>query len=384
MSKEIDFKKIMRRAPRVRLGDLIEQTAERNTENKFGVDDACGMTITKEIIPTKANLTNTDLSKFLIVYPQEFVYNPRTHGKKIGLGFNTGETPLIISWNNAAFKVKDSTRLLPNYLYLIFTREEWDREACYRSWGSSTEVFSWEELCLMTIPLPSIEVQHEIVAAYEGLKKIAEENEAMLPSLQSACHAYIVDCKEKYPEVELGDYIEQTDERNINYGLPVESVRGISNLKEIIPTKADMTSVGLNPYKVVKPKEFCFVTVTSRNSGKISLTMNNGAEPYIFSSSYVTFKSKDEKILVPDFLYILFNRSEFDRYSRFNSWGSARETFDWSEMERVKIPLPPIEVQEAIVSIYKCAEEAKRIARDARQLMKDICPALIQRAANSN
>lgn len=52
----------------------------------------------------------------------------------------------------------------------------------------------------------------------------------------------------------------------------------------------------------------------------------------------------------------MLNRPEFDRYSRFNSWGSARETFDWSEMERVQIPLPSVEVQQAIVDVYHCME----------------------------
>ena len=69
----------------VRLGDYIEQCTAINSDLKFGIDDAMGMTITKEIVPTKADLRSTDLSKFLIVKPKEFVYNPRTHGKKIGL-----------------------------------------------------------------------------------------------------------------------------------------------------------------------------------------------------------------------------------------------------------------------------------------------------------
>lgn len=72
-----------------------------------------------------------------------------------------------------------------------------------------------------------------------------------------------------------------------------------------------------------------------------------------------------------------------DRYSRFNSWGSARETFDWSERCRVKIPLPPIEEQRSIVNIYTCLEEAKKIASEAREKLKTLCPALVQRAANS-
>ena len=79
----------------------------------------------------------------------------------------------------------------------------------------------------------------------------------------------------------------------------------------------------------------------------------------------------------------MFNRPEFDRYARFNSWGSVRETFDWSEMERVQIPLPPIDVQQAIVDVYHCMERTKQIAATAREKLKTLCPALVQRAAHS-
>lgn len=160
--------KVFEGAPKVPLGELIELTNNVNSENRFDGSDAMGMTITKEVIPTKANLSGTDLSKFLIVYPEEFVYNPRTHGKKIGLGYNNSNNPFIISWNNASFRVKDKNKLNPFFLYLILSRDEWDREATFRSWGSSTEVFTWSEFSLMEIPLPSIEVQREYVAAYKS------------------------------------------------------------------------------------------------------------------------------------------------------------------------------------------------------------------------
>ena len=133
------------------IGDLIELVNETNSKGKYGADDVRGMTITKEIIPTKADVSNTDLSKFLIVHPEEFVFNPRTHGKRIGFGYNNSSENFIISWNNIAFRVKPEAKdiVLPSYLFLHFNRDEWDREACFRSWGSSTEVFSWDALCEM-------------------------------------------------------------------------------------------------------------------------------------------------------------------------------------------------------------------------------------------
>lgn len=367
----------------VRLGEYIEQCTAINSDLQFGIDDVRGMTISKEIIPTKADLKSMDLSKFLIVEPKEFVYNPRTHGKKIGLGFNTTESNFIISWNNVAFRVKDPNLLCPDYLYILISREEWDRNACFRSWGSSTEVFSWAEFGSMEIPLPSIDVQRELVYTYNGLKSLAEQNETLIPRLSAACQAYIVDCRAKYPSVPLGEYIEQLDKRNSDGALTVADVQGISTDKCFIPTKANMDGVPVLSYKIVAPSEFIYVADTSRRGDKMALALNSSNKDILVSSIYTVFRSIDKSILLPEYLFLLFNRPEFDRYTRFNSWGSARETFDWSEMERVQIPLPPIDVQQAIVDVYHCMERAKQIAITACEKLKTLCPALVQRAAHS-
>lgn len=367
----------------VRLGEYIEQCTAINSDLQFGIDDVRGMTISKEIIPTKADLKSMDLSKFLIVEPKEFVYNPRTHGKKIGLGFNTTDSNFIISWNNVAFRVKDPNLLCPDYLYILISREEWDRNACFRSWGSSTEVFSWAEFGSMEIPLPSIDVQRELVYTYNGLKSLAEQNETLIPRLSAACQAYIVDCRAKYPSVPLGEYIEQLDKRNSDGALTVADVQGISTDKCFIPTKANMDGVPVLSYKIVAPSEFIYVADTSRRGDKMALALNSSDKDILVSSIYTVFRRIDKSILLPEYLFLLFNRPEFDRYTRFNSWGSARETFDWSEMERVQIPLPPIDVQQAIVDVYHCMERAKQIATTAREKLKTLCPALVQRAAHS-
>ena len=131
--------------------------------------------------------------------------------------------------------------------------------------------------------------------------------------------------------VTLGEYVESSDERNSEGKYTLDDVRGISIQKKLIFTKADMQGVSLTPYKLLKPREFSYVTVTSRNGEKISLAINDTENTYIVSSSYENFRCKDVSKLLPEYLFLLLSRSEFDRYSRFNSWGSARETFDWSD-----------------------------------------------------
>ena len=150
----------------------------------------------------------------------------------------------------------------------------------------------------------------------------------------------------------LGSLVELSEAKNdyLEYGL--DDVKGISIQKKFIETKADMTGVSLRPYYLVRPDDFAYVTVTSRNGAKITIAHNTTDVTYIVSSSYVVFRVKHKDVLLADYLFMYFNRPEFDRYSRFKSWGSARETFDWSEMCDIDIELPPIEIQQKYVDIY--------------------------------
>ena len=151
----------------------------------------------------------------------------------------------------------------------------------------------------------------------------------MITPLTEACQAFIIDCKRRYPSVSLGEYIEEVDERNTKRKYSVANVRGISTDKTFIATKANMEGVSVLTYKVIRPGIFAYVADTSRRGDKIALAFNSSSDTYLISSIYTTFKVLDK--LHPEYLYQLISRGEFDRYARFNSWGSARETFSWEE-----------------------------------------------------
>lgn len=150
----------------------------------------------------------------------------------------------------------------------------------------------------------------------------------------------------------LGLYIEQSDFRNADSLYGADSVVGLSTQKQIINTKADLSGVNLTSYKLMPPKAFAYVPDTSRRGDKVSLAYNTSNETYLVSSISVVFFVRDNSDLLPDYLYMYFNRPEFDRYARYNSWGSARETFSWEEMCDIDIDLPDIAIQQKYVDIY--------------------------------
>ena len=367
----------------IRIGDYIEVYDRKNTD---GIPyPFYGINKDKTFMPTVADTNELDNTKYKIVSKGVFVFSGMQTGRDlcIRIAAYNGDTPILVSPAYTTFKVKDTNEVLPLYLFLQFNRLEMDRYGWFLSDGSIRSNLDWGRFCDIRVPLPSITLQRKLVDTYNGLKALAEQNEALIPHLSAACQAYIVDCRAKYPIVSLGDYIEQSDKRNSDSVLTAADVQGISTDKRFIPTKANMNGVSVLSYKTVAPSEFVYVADTSRRGDKMALALNSSKQNILVSSIYTVFCSVDKDVLLPEYLFLLFNRPEFDRYARFNSWGSARETFDWSEMKRVQIPLPPIDVQQAIVDVYHCMERAKQIAATAREKLKTLCPALVQRAAHS-
>lgn len=359
----------------VRLGDYISRRTEKN--NNYDVP-IYGVT-RDGFIPPKQK--EADTSMYNTFYLNDFVFNPaRMEINSIYL--NDFCEKAICSSLYEIFYIKNTNILLPHYLHIFLKRDEFARQCEYIGWGSAREYCRTSDISDIKIPLPSVAEQQKVVNAWRAFREIKEQNEAKAAPLMQLCQSYIQELKHKYPMREIGAYIEESNDRNLDGQFTEEEVRGIATSKGLIETKANLKGVSLNSYKLVKPKEIAFVPDTSRRGDKMSLGLNDSDKTYIVSSISCVFKV-DRDFVLPNFLYLWFCRPEFDRYARFNSWGSAREAFSIEDMKRCKVPLPPIEVQQAIVNIYKCANKAKQIAEEADRLSREVCPALLQHVIHS-
>jgi len=371
----------------VKLGEFIVRRRENNSDLRYGPELIEGVTSKGEFAPTKAVLDGINMKPYKVVRKGDFAYNPSR--LNIGsLALRTGEM-CIVSHLYVVFYVRPESKIIPEYLLLFFQRKEFLRMVDYYNYGSQRAEFNIHDISEFQIPIPfkdgvpDVERQQEVVNIWQGLRRLKEENEAIAKPLLDLCDAKMDELKHSAPMVALGPYIEAKDERNSSNSFGLNSVRGLATSKEIIPTKANLDGVSLTSYKVFKPFEIAYVPDTSRRGDKVSLAHNQSEEEYLLSSISTVFSSKDTDKLDPTFIYLWFCRPEFDRYARFNSWGSARETFPWSEMCRMKVPKPSIEIQRAIVDIYHCARRAKAIAEEANQQLKSICPALMQHIIHS-
>ena len=364
----------------VQLGEYIEPCDKRNSEGKYTLDYVRGISTDKKFIPTKTNMDGVSLTSYKVVNPNEFAYVADTsrRGDKIALAHNSTSSAVLISSIYTTFRSKDIKKLLPDYLYLIMCRSEFDRYSRFNSWGSARETFDWSEFCRTEILLPSIDVQQELVDTYNGLKALAEQNEALIEPLSKACEAFIVDCKTKYPEVELGEYIDIYKEKNSDCKIELE--QGINIDKQFITPQRSNSD--LSSRIIVRKGQFAYCT--QLNNENVAIAYREG-EDCVVSPVYNAFEIKPSKSeeLLPKYLFLWVKRREFGRYVYWKSVGSAYEFLQEENLCEYKIPIPPIEVQRSIVKVYTCLEEAKKIASEAREKLKTLCPALVQRAANS-
>lgn len=362
---------------RYKLGELLELVVATNADLKYSSEDVKGMTITKEIIPTKANVTTADLSKFIIVEPDSFIYNPRTHGKRIGFGFNNTNKTIIISWNNIAFKVQDCMKktILSDYLFLHFNRLEWDRQACFMSWGSSTEVFTWEALCSMEVDLPPIEIQQKYVDIYNSMLANQQCYERGLENLKISFEALLDEYKHKSDRKSVGEILRDVDNRNSDG--TISEVCGININKQFMPTIADTLNVDLKKYKVVNKGQFAFSGMQTGRDECIRIALYDKEKPIIISPAYTVFDIKDEEVL-PEYFMMWFSRKEIDRLGWFYSDASIRTNLDMDRFFEMEVPVPKIEVQRSIVEIYNAYNARKTINEKLKAQIKDICPILIK------
>ena len=360
----------------VRIGDYIEVYDVKNSNSKDL--QFCGINKDKTFMPTVADINELDSSKYKIVEKDVFVFSGMQTGRDvcIRLALYDKDESILVSPAYTTFIIKDKSEILPHYLFIQFNRFQMDRYGWFLSDGSIRSNLDWGIFCDIMIPLPDIDIQQELVDTYNGLKALVVQNEALIKPLNEACRAYIVDCKKKYPVVQLGEYIEEV--KTINIARKCTFLRGVGNQGFIDP-RQQRTNESLNKCTIFHKGDLVY-NPSVLFAGAIAL--NSDFDEAICTEEYVVFHSKDAKILLPEFIFLWLKRKEMGRYFWFSNMDSVRNRIYFEDTCKIGIPLPPPEVQQAIVDIYNCAQEAKKIAKEAREKMKNLCPALVQRAIN--
>lgn len=363
----------------VRLGDYIEMRHENNSSLKYGAELIEGINSNGEFQATKAITEDINLKPYKVVRHGDIVYNPSR--LNIGsLAYRIGEM-CIVSHLYQVFYVKEeyTSILSAEFLTLYLRRSEFYRYVDYDNYGSQRAEYNLRKLGELRIPLPSLAEQQKVVNAWKALREIKEQNEEIAAPLMQVCQSYIQELKHKYESVEIGPYLSFVKEKNKDLEITLE--QGININKDFITPQRSNSSLASR----VKVRQGQFAYCTQLNNENVAIAYRKGPD-CVVSPVYEVFEIKEdfEKIIVPEYLLMWLVRPEFGRYVYWASGGSAYEFLRFDNLYTYRIPLPPLSVQQAIVNIYNCANEAKKIAAEADRMSREVCPALIQHVINNN
>ena len=178
----------------------------------------------------------------------------------------------------------------------------------------------------------------------------------------------------------LGTLLELRSNKNTSLSFGIDNVRGVNNQKQMMPTKANLNGRDLSKFQIVYPGDFVFNHRTSRNGSKFSIAYNDGEEPVICTEDYVVFCVRDDckNTLNAKWLYMYFNRPEFDRFFITNSWGSSTEFYNWEDIQAIQLPLPDIAIQSRYVDVYNAMLANQKSYERGLEDLKLVCDAYIE------
>lgn len=175
----------------------------------------------------------------------------------------------------------------------------------------------------------------------------------------------------------LGDFIQPVDVRNND--LSVTHLLGVSVEKRFIESIANTIGTDFSKYKIVKKGQFTYIPDTSRRGDKIGIALLTDYDEGLVSNIYTVFEITDISKLLPEYLMLWFSRPEFDRYARYKSHGSVREIFDWDEMCRVELPVPPLNEQQKIVDTYNAITNRIQIKQKINENLEKTAQAIYRK-----
>jgi type I restriction enzyme S subunit len=357
------------------LGNYIQLVDNRNKDLK--ITNLLGINITKNFMPSVANVIGVDLSKYKVIRKGQFAYSSMQTGRDetIRIALYKDEEPAIISPAYSVIESKDENKLLPEFMMMCFQRPESDRYGWFISDSSVRANLDYERFCDIQLPIPvDVEEQRKYVNIYNGL--IANQNcyEKSLDDLQLICNSFMDTLKDKNLEP-IGDYIELIDNRNSDGNN--RNLLGINVKKEFMPSKAKANEDNIHKYKIITKNEFAYSPMQVGRDETVRVVLYSNDEAAIISPAYSVFRISDNQKLLPEFLMLWFYRPEFNRYGWFISDSSVRASLELDRFCDIKIPIPDIKIQEAIVTIYHTLETRKRLNKELKAKIKPLCPVLM-------
>jgi type I restriction enzyme S subunit len=196
-----------------------------------------------------------------------------------------------------------------------------------------------------------------------------------LEDLKLTIDAQLDKIKHSSPVKSIGELLREIDVRN--EAGTITDVQGINISKQFMPSVANTTGVNLNNYKVVKKGQFAYSGMQTGRDECIRIALYAEDAPIIISPAYSVFEINGSSVL-PEYIMMWFSRAESDRRGWFMSDSSIRTNLDLERFYEIKLPVPDMQLQKAVVELYAAYISRRSIVEKLKSQIKDICPILIK------
>jgi type I restriction enzyme S subunit len=357
------------------LGSLIQQCSGGNEDGKYGVEDVRGISVNKQFIGTKANLSGVNLNNYSVVRPKcfSFVTVTSRNGGVISIAYNDSNEAFIVSSFYVTFELNQLGKelLLEDYLFMFFKRSEFDRYARRDSWGSAREYFYFDNMCNVEIDIPPLDIQKKYVDIYRALIANQTCYEQALDDLKLVCDAALDRCKYSDKHESLGNLVSIVDRRND--ALTCKSAHGIRVGQGFIPSVA--SSQDLSKYKLVKPGQIACNLLHVGRDGVFPIAVNHSEKEIAVSPAYCVFEANS---IPADYIAAWFSRDEIGRLGWFISDDNIRSGMAISRFFDMVLPVPEKTYLRAVLELESVLRTRKRLCETLKQLVNDVCPVLIK------
>ena len=358
---------------KIRLGEYIELYKEKCNIPHLANEEVSGINRDKEFFEPSKQVA-ADTSNYKVVPPLYYACNLMHIGRDIVLpiAINRTNKSKYVSPAYTIFTLKDEKKILREYLFILLNSSEKDRYFWFHCDSSVRDGMEWSSFCDIELEVPSIEIQKKYVAIYEGLLANLHSYERGLDDLKLVCDGYIENLRKSTNNGRIGKYICQS--RIINSEGKVDKLAGLigGNIEE---ARKSSGQENFRKFQVLYPGTIVYPPPHFGEVGTIGYVKN---KPVLMSPMYIAFKAIDSSLMNLEYALIWFRREEFKRFAFFMSCDSIRDTFDFDKLCEYKMPIPSIDIQNDIVSIFNEKLTREKILKSIKERIKFICPILIR------
>lgn len=345
------------------LGDFIQPVDERNKELK--VDYLLGVSISKQFIPSIANIVGTDLSNYKIVRTGQFAYGPVTsrNGEKISIAL-LRDKDCIISSSYTVFEVVNKNELDSEYLMLWFSRPEFDRYARYMSHGSVREIFDWDELCKVELPVPSIDKQRSIVRAYQNITERIELKRRINDNLEAQTQALFDELflRDGMPDCTISEIANVNPTRTLSKGC-IAKCYDMSCLptRGCVPEGGEIKAYNGGVRFQNGDTLIARITPCLENGKAAYINILNDKEVAFGSTEYIVFSPVDT--MPSSFYYFLIRSKKFRAFAlQYMNGSSGRQRVSGDELAAFPLTKPSHEALSRFDMVAKPVLEQFKVA----------------------